>query len=161
MTDTRATQTLMEQLAAAVEVGRGGDRGAARDQLKALWVDVGEDAFGRCTVAHYLADLQETTEDELEWDLRALRASEELTGEHAGLQVEAFLPSLQVNLADDYRRLSRTDEARHHLHLARERLAVLGPDAYGDLIRGAVDRVGEALDAGSTEPLPTNPSTVG
>jgi hypothetical protein len=151
----------MEQLAAAVEVGRAGDRGAARVQLESLWAEAGDDPFGRCTVAHYLADLQETTQDELRWDLRALEASEELTGGHAGLQVEAFLPSLHLNLADDYRRLSRTDEARHHLRLARERLAVLGQDAYGDLIRGAVDRVGEALDAGSTEPLPTNPSTVG
>lgn len=151
----------MTELAAAIELGRGREREAARERLEALWHSAG-DAFGRCTVAHYLADLQEATEDELEWDLRALRASEELSEElYGGLTVESLLPSLHVNLADDYRRLSQADQAHEHLAEARRQLGVLGDDAYGDLIRSAVESVGAALAAGSVERLPTNPSTSG
>jgi hypothetical protein len=154
---TSQIQTLVEQMTAALKL----DRPVAREQLEQLWHSA-EDAFGRCTVAHYLADLQEATEDELEWDLRALRASGELSGElYGGLTVESLLPSLHVNLADDYRRLSRVDDALEQLEAARRRLGVLGDDAYSDLIRSAVDSVGAALAAGSVERLPTNPSTSG
>jgi hypothetical protein len=147
-------------MTAAVELGRSGDRQTAREQLETLWAEAGNDAFGRCTVAHYLADLQETTEAELEWDLRALSASDELPNDlHAGLTVESLLPSLHLNLADDYRRISQPEEAQLHLDEARQRLGVLGEDAYGDLIRGAVERVAQALKNGSTDRLPTNPST--
>ncbi|GAA1603490.1 hypothetical protein GCM10009789_66880 [Kribbella sancticallisti] len=156
------TQELMQKIGTAVELGQNGERQAAREQLEVLWRDAGENAFARCTVAHYLADVQETTENELEWDLRALQAADELTDDQVdGLKVEALSPSLHLNLADDYRRLSRAAEAQQHLDLARGRLGVLADDAYGDLIRGAVDRVEVALEAGSVEPLPTNPSSRG
>ena len=156
------TEALMTRMTAAVELGRSGDRQAAREQLETLWAEAGDDPFGRCTVAHYLADLQETAEVELEWDLRALAVSEELSDDlHAGLAVESLLPSLHLNLADDYRRISRPEEAQLHLDEARQRLGVLGEDAYGDMIRGAVERVGQALVNGSTDRLPTNPSTTG
>ncbi|GAB2649783.1 hypothetical protein [Kribbella swartbergensis] len=62
-------------------------------------------------------------------------------------------------MADDYRRLGETAKAEEHLSAARARLDVLGDDAYGDLVRKAVEHVTAALAAGSTRRLESNPST--
>jgi len=152
--------TFLDEITAAVALGRQGERDAARSRLTELWAEAGEDQFARCMVAHYLADLQDETADELTWDLRALEAAgaAEPT-EGVPFTVEAMLPSLHVNLADDYRRLGQVAEARRHLAVAQDRLGVLGDDAYGDLIRGAVEHVSDALAAGRTERLESNPSS--
>ncbi|MFI7062919.1 hypothetical protein ACIBL3_18200 [Kribbella sp. NPDC050124] len=140
----------LEQITAAVEAGRAGDRESARNQLARLW-DTADDRRTRCAIAHYLADVQDDTEDELVWDLRAL---EEVDPADAGM-----LPSLYLNLADDYRRLGDAARAEEHLSASRARLDLLADDAYGDVIRGGVDHVAAALAAGSTRRLETNPST--
>jgi hypothetical protein len=70
-----------------------------------------------------------------------------------------MLPSLHLSLADDYRRLGETGKAEEHLGIARANLGVLGADAYGDLLRDAVEHVTAALAAGSTARLETNPSS--
>ncbi len=70
-----------------------------------------------------------------------------------------MLSSLHLSLADDYRRLGETSKAEEHLGVARANLGALGADAYGDLVRGAVEHVTAALAAGSTARLETNPST--
>ncbi|MFC0626716.1 hypothetical protein [Kribbella deserti] len=163
---------MLTRITAAVEAARL-DPQAGRDRLGELWNEAAGDPFHRCTIAHYLADLQDETEDELTWDLRALEAANAVTDEQVrqidhSLQVESLLPSLHLNLADDYRRLGLPDEARHHLETASAHLGVLASDAsssndtnasYGALIRGALDRVATALAEGSTARLETNPST--
>ncbi|NIK58780.1 hypothetical protein [Kribbella shirazensis] len=138
----------LEEITAAVELGRSGDREAARIRLTALWEEC-DDRQTRCAIAHYLADVQDDTEDELFWDLRALEVVED-----AG-----WLPSLHLNLADDYRRLARTQEAEEHLYAARANLPELPEGAYGDLIRSGVQHVADALAAGSVHRLETNPSS--
>ncbi|MER7250539.1 hypothetical protein [Kribbella sp. NPDC000426] len=138
----------LEEITAAVALGGAGDREAARTQLTALWEKV-DDRQTRCAIAHYLADVQDETEDELTWDLRALEVVEDLQ----------WLPSLHLNLADDYRRLAQSPQAEEHLQLARQHLHLLPADGYGELIRSAVDHVAEALAAGNTQRLPSNPST--
>ncbi|MFF0379209.1 hypothetical protein [Actinoplanes missouriensis] len=150
----------MAAIGAAVEQGRAGDRAEARDSLTRLWESVGEngDALHRCSIAHYLADLQDTVADELAWDQRALAAVTDLDDERArrfdeSLQVRAFLPSLHLNLADAYRRAGRPDEARHHLAAAAVGLDLLPDDEYGSMIRTGVTRVSEAVAAASQEPL--------
>ncbi|WP_327635681.1 hypothetical protein OHB24_37565 [Kribbella sp. NBC_00482] len=138
----------LEEITAAVELGRAGDREAARTQLTALW-EASDDRQTRCAIAHYLADVQDETEDELSWDLRALENVDD----------DGWLPSLHLNLADDYRRLARTQLAEEHLSVARAHLSGLPEGAYGDMIRGGVENVAEALAAGSVRRLETNPST--
>ncbi|PWR11634.1 hypothetical protein DKT68_05125 [Micromonospora acroterricola] len=135
----------MARIVDAVQLGRSGQRARARDTLTALWDEIGAtgDAFHRCTLAHYLADLQDTTEAELTWDERALAAVSDLTDERAqrylsSLQVRAFLPSLHLNLADCHRRLGNIAPAREHLALAREHVAHLPDDPYGEAIRAAI-----------------------
>ncbi|WP_433159018.1 hypothetical protein [Kribbella sp. CA-247076] len=133
----------LEQITAAMQAD---DR---RTRLTGLWEEAADDRQSRCAIAHYLADVQDETEDELAWDLRALEYAED----------ENWLPSLHVNLADDYRRLGDAAKASQHLETAREKLGLLADDAYGDLMRSAVEHVAQALADGSRQRLETNPST--
>ena len=50
------------RVTAVVQRGQAGDRAAARQERAALWAEVeqgGGDAFHRCVIAHFLADLQD------------------------------------------------------------------------------------------------------
>ncbi|MEV4757778.1 hypothetical protein AB0J86_22055 [Micromonospora sp. NPDC049559] len=159
-----APDEVMERVVAAVRLGQSGRRIEARDTLTALWDRIGADGdpFHRCTLAHYLADLQETAEEELVWDERALAAVADLTDEraqryHSSLRVQGFLPSLHLNLADVHRRLGHAGTARDHLAVARDLARDLPEDPYGDLVRAGIRNVTRALDAGSTERLDTHP----
>jgi hypothetical protein len=153
---------VMARVTAAVGRGQAGEREAARRELESLWDGDGRaDAFHRCVIAHFLADLQDDTVDELTWDERALAAVEGVTDGRAqeydaSLQVRGFLPSLHGSLADDHRRLGDPERARYHLGQARAASDALGDDPYGGLVRGILDRVGRALDEGSTAPLPAD-----
>ncbi|MET8307468.1 hypothetical protein [Micromonospora sp. NPDC005173] len=147
-----APDETMASIVAAVELGRSGQRAQAREALTALWDQIGEagDAFHRCTLAHYLADLQDTTEAELGWDERALAAVSDLTDEraqqyHHSLQVHNFLPSLHLNLADDHRRLGNNTRAREHLALAERFVGRLPDDPYSEVIRAGIRNATEAL----------------
>ena len=145
----------------AVVQGQAGDRAAARRELAALWTEVeqsGGDAFHRCVIAHFLADLQDDVRDELMWDERALAAVAGVTDEraqeyHPSLQVRGFLPSLYLSLADDHRRLGDAARAHELLERARGTVDALGDDAYGGLVRSGLDNVSRALAEGSTERL--------
>ncbi|WP_027644954.1 hypothetical protein [Salinispora oceanensis] len=154
----------MASIGAAVELGRSGQRAQARDALTVLWEQIGAtgDALHRCTLAHYLADLQDTTRAELEWDERALAAAGDLTDERAqryddAWQVRLLLPSLHLNLADDHRRLGNPARAREHLAQARSLVTQLPDDQYGGMIRSGLEHVSEALAAGSTQRLDSHP----
>lgn len=153
----------MDEIGAAIELGRTGDQAGARWALAKIWegIGTGGDPFHRCTLAHYMADLQDSAESSLDWDLRALGAAAELTDDrtrahHESLQVAGFLPSLHLNVADGYRRVGDFAAAREHLSLATEFVGVLDDDGYGQTIRGGIANVSAALDARSTERLPTN-----
>lgn len=63
-------------------------------------------------------------------------------------------PESLGSLADDHRRPGDAERARGFLEQARAASDALGDDAYGDLVRGILDRVGRAPDEGSTAPLP-------
>ncbi|MGY1605013.1 hypothetical protein [Geodermatophilus sp. SYSU D00815] len=148
----------------AAALGQAGDRAGARDRLVRLWEEAGADGdpLHCVTIAHFLADLQDDVREELAWDERALAAAAELTDERtarhrAGLEVRGFLPSLHLNLADCHRRLGDPDTARAHLAAAESLVHVLADDGYGRMLRGALQHVRDALDAGSTDRLPSAP----
>ncbi|MFC5060904.1 hypothetical protein [Actinomycetospora atypica] len=147
---------VMAEIGAAVELGHAGGVEEARRRLAELWADpvVQEDPFHRCTLAHYAADLEPETADELRWDLRALAAADEVTDErarahHASLSIAGFYPSLYLNLGDDYRRLGDLDAARRYLDLGRGALSELPDDEYGGLIRHGFEVLAERLGVGS------------
>lgn len=66
----------MERVGAAVEASYRGDREEAWRRLAALWAELHPDgdAWARCTLAHYMADLQDEARDELLWDRHAPRS---------------------------------------------------------------------------------------
>ncbi|SCL71286.1 hypothetical protein GA0070608_4599 [Micromonospora peucetia] len=158
--DTNDADEVMANIGRALELGQAGDRANARDALTELWGRIGYagDAVHRCTVAHHLADLQESVADELMWDRRALAAVADLDDQRVqrhdvSLRVRAFLPSLHLNLADGYRRAGDVERARHHVTVAAPLVAELPDDGYGAMIRDAISRVTGLLDTGSREPL--------
>ena len=155
---------LMARVTAAVQRGQAGERATARQELEALWAGVergGGDDFHRCVIAHFMADLQEDEREELMWDERALAAADGVSDEraqefHESLQVRGFMPSLYLSLADDHRRLGDANRAHEFLGKARATSDALGDDAYGELVRGALNKVSRALAEGSTERLPSH-----
>jgi len=155
---------VMGRVTAAVRYGQEGDRAAARRDLEAIWTEVeqsGGDAFHRCVIAHFMADLQDDLQDELMWDERALAAVARVTDERAqefdaSLRVRGFMPSLYLSLADDHRRLGDANGAHNFLGLARDTIDALGDDAYGALVRSGLENVSRALAEGSTARLPSH-----
>ncbi|WP_250035101.1 hypothetical protein [Paractinoplanes maris] len=148
---------MMAAIGAAIERGRAGDRAGARAELEDLWSKT-DDALHRVTIAHFVADLEETVADELMWDERALVVATDLTDERAQqynktFQVRAFLPSLHLNLADAHRRLGHSAEAHHHVAAAETELDALPDDDYGRLIHTGLHKIKQALAANSTAPL--------
>lgn len=153
---------IMTRIGQVVMLLHGGDREEARARFAALWDEIGEqgDPLHRCTLAHYMADTQDDPEDELAWDLRALRAADVLTarvggpdspdvpggpggsgGSSGADQIRGFYPSLHLNLAADYWKVGESRLARSHLGRARKACDALGDDAYGDGVRAAVARM--------------------
>lgn len=138
---------MMTRIGQAVMLLHGGDREEARNRFAALWAEIGEqgDALHRCTLAHYMADTQDDPEDELAWDLRALRAADALAPQGPGSgpadRVRGFYPSLHLNLAADYSAVGESRLARSHLALARLACGSLADDVYGDGVRAAVGRM--------------------
>jgi hypothetical protein len=155
---------VMTRIVAAVELGRSGERAAARLALEALWNEMGKndgDAFHRCVLAHFMADLQDDVREELHWDELALVAVASVTDERAqqydaSLQVRGLLPSLYLSLADDHRRLGEMVHAQDFLDQARSVSDALGDDPYGVMIKSAMGNIARALAEGSTERLSDN-----
>ncbi|MBZ3902253.1 MULTISPECIES: tetratricopeptide repeat protein [Streptomyces] len=85
-----APDAVMTRIGQAVMLHHGGDREEARDRLRQLWAEIGDDGapLHRCTLAHYLADTQDDPDSELAWDLRALSAADELSGRPCGEPAE-------------------------------------------------------------------------
>jgi hypothetical protein len=154
---TESPEETMAAITRAVTLGRQGSTEAARTALIEIWESIGPqgDPLHRCTLAHYLADLYDDAAQALSWDIRALDAADSLSNErvrqhHAGMDVRGFYPSLHLNLADNYRRLSSFEAAQREIDAARSCLDTLGDDAYGALVRRAVDEVEDAIRTRST-----------
>ncbi|MDQ3156892.1 MAG: hypothetical protein M3Q98_09230 [Actinomycetota bacterium] len=141
----------MDEIMAAIERGRTGDREGAAAALRALWDSAGG-ALESVTIAHHLADLQDDPHEELLWDRRALAAVARLTDRHAqafheSLEVRGFLPSLHLNLADVHHRLGHHAEARVHLASAQSFIDALANDGYGAMIRAGISNLQMKLAA--------------
>lgn len=151
------TDAMMTRIGQAVMLLHGGDREEARGRLAALWAEIGDqgDPLHRCTLAHYMAGTQDDPEDELAWDLRALRAADALAPQGAGPGsasgpgspsgaapgIPGFYPALHLNLAAAYWKVGESRLALSHLGLARRACPSLADDAYGDGMRAAIGRM--------------------
>ncbi|WP_329226390.1 hypothetical protein OG488_05325 [Streptomyces sp. NBC_01460] len=147
---------VMTRIGQAIMLLHAGDREEARNRFGVIWSEIGEsgEALHRCTLAHYMADTQDDLEDELAWDLKALKAAESLAGEAAVERaaphrdagaVRAFFPSLHLNLAADYLKLRRFGAARIHLDRAWDAAGVVEGDGYGGAVRDGIRRMEQRL----------------
>ena len=148
------TDTIMQDIQAAIATRQGGDRALAREQLGAIWDRIrhAPQALHECTLAHFMADAQDDPTDELAWDLRALAAAQrcpeaEASAYHESLSIAGFMPSLHLNLADVYRRLGDHDHSMHHLAEGRAAAADIPDGPYASMIRRGLDRLAERLEA--------------
>jgi hypothetical protein len=96
--------------------------------------------------------VQDDVHQELMWDLRALASADLLTDERVAqagvtLSVAGLYPSLHLNVSECYRKLGDFGRAREHLQQARAVIGALGDDAYGQLVRGGLERLAERLGA--------------
>lgn len=117
----------------------------ARPVLMALWVSAPQASpVRRCTLAHFLADMETEVAAELAWDRIALEAA---TGSGSGdgdavtAQLETFLPSLHLNVGDALRRMGNAGLARFHAQAGLRRAHALPADGYGAAVRAALERL--------------------
>lgn len=129
-----------EQITSAIGAAMGGDKGHGRTLLESCWADTAEhEQAQRCVIAHYLADTQDSIDDEVRWDERALAAYVHVKdADLAAIGVPSargMAPSLHLNVGDGYLRQGRVSEAREHLAAGLAATEALGDDGYGALIR--------------------------
>lgn len=147
---------IMTRIQEGVALRVNGDHAGALERFSLLWREIGErgDPLHRCVLAHHMADVQDDPAVELDWDLRALRAADDLTDErarrfHDVLVVRGFYPSLHLNLGECYRKLGDLDSARDQLELGRAKVDALADDDYGRMLRGGLDGLADRLSNGS------------
>lgn len=156
------TDPFMAKIMAAVALLYAGDLGPARTELESLWSCLGPypDAFHVCVLSHFIADLQGDVRQELEWDLRALHAAEELTDErvrqlHPSLSVAGFLPSLHLNVADAAFRAGDLETARRYLEICLELEAGLSDSPFDTLTRKGIEGLALRLASAQSEIMRT------
>lgn len=137
---------------AAIGLAQTGDRMIGRQALLACWeqTDLPEHAF-RCVLAHYLADVEDSVDDEVAWDTTALAEYAHLRGADLAAvgipDATGLAPSLHLNLGDGFLRQGRTAEAAEQLSAGLEAVAALGDDGYGRMIRDGLDRLASRIDS--------------
>jgi hypothetical protein len=134
----------------AIELALGGDRTGGREALLAAWAETtGGDHAQRCVLAHYLADLQASLDDEVAWDEVALSEHAHVVDKDLGpvgiTSAAALAPSLHLNLGDGYLRQGRVGDARTQLVAGMQARSPLPTDGYGALIRSGLERLQERV----------------
>jgi hypothetical protein len=135
-----------EEITDAVGLSLGGDQQRGRDALSRCWRATKDDEHAqRCVIAHYLADLQSSLDDEVAWDETALLEHAHVADEDlapVGIASAAGLaPSLHLNLGDGYLRQGRVEAARRQLAAGIEAQSTLPDDGYGAHIRSGLERL--------------------
>ena len=144
-----------ERITSAVGLALAGDAQVGRDALSDCWRATAEtDHAERCVIAHYLADVQSSLDDEVAWDEAALAEHAQVSdGDLATVGITsaaALAPSLHLNLGDGYLRQGRADAARAQLDAGMQARGALPSDGYGDLIRSGLDRLEKRLNEAHT-----------
>jgi hypothetical protein len=151
------TDNTMERMADLIRLGQEGDRDGARAGLEQLWdANKEADPVTKCGLAHSLADVQDSPQAELKWDLKALTSVLDASDSDVGALgmaqgVAGLMPSLHLNLADVYRRLGWLEVAKGHALQARRALASVEANPYFDTIADAIERVLTKVGAGDTD----------
>ena len=145
---------LMDRITAAIGQLHAGDRDGARASFSAIWRDMGDDPdpFHVCTLSHFMADVQNDVERELEWDLRALEAANLVTvgraqQHHASLSIKSFYPSLHLNVGDAFLRLGDLDQASKHARAAEGAMQDPPETPLAQMTRNGVAALAQRIEA--------------
>ena len=92
------------------------------------------DDYEACIVSHYIARLQETTEEKLHWNQESLKYADAVNDE----RVKTFYPSLFLNVGKAYEDVGNKQEARKYYQLAADSLHTLPDGRYGDIVRDGI-----------------------
>ena len=147
---------------AAVGAAQTGDRRSGRAELLACWArTTADDHAYRCVLAHYLADVQDSLDDEVAWDRAALDEFRHLGGGAlvaVGIpDVAGLAPSLYLNLGDGYLRQGRVGEAAEQLREGQAVVGALPDDGYGRMIRDGLSRLAARIGEVLERPMTSRP----
>ena len=78
--------------------------------------ELAQDDYEACVAAHYLARHQEAPSEEFRWNQEALNRANAVTDE----RVQAFYPSLYLNMGQSYEKLGDQAAAQRYYDLAAE-----------------------------------------
>ena len=105
----------------------------AAELYQHAWM-VRADDYDACIAAHYVARVQRTTQEVLRWNREALRYAEAVSD----ARVEAFYPSLYLNLGKAYEDAGNKEEAKKFYGLAEGKTATLPEGACADTVRRGI-----------------------
>jgi hypothetical protein len=153
-----AEDRVMQEISRGIEMLHAGERDEARRTFDSIWLRIKDNAqpLHECTLAHFMADAQDDVTEELLWDLRALDAAlhateAEAKAYHDSLSIAGFLPSLHLNLGDDYLRLGDLEACRKHVDAAMACSDALPDTPYAATIRGGIARLADRLRSRQTD----------
>jgi hypothetical protein len=130
----------------AIGLALGGDEHGGHEALQACWAGTADgDHAQRCILAHYLADLQSSLDDEVAWDETALSEHAHVVDEDLApvgmTSAAALAPSLHLNLGDGYLRQGRIGDASTQATAGMRAGSMLPTDGYGAFIRAGLQRL--------------------
>lgn len=99
--------------------------------------------YDACIVAHYMARVQQTSDEGLRWNQESLRHADAVNAD----RVETFYPSLYLNMGKAHEDVGNKDEAKRFYGLADEKAAVLPEGKYADMVRRGIAQGVERVSA--------------
>jgi tetratricopeptide (TPR) repeat protein len=138
--ETDPNNPVVRLCAQGISAGMGGRADDAKRLYQEAW-EARTDDYEASIVAHYLARVQRTPDEVLNWNRESLRYADAVNDE----RVAGFYPSLYLNMGKAYEDLGKRDEARKFYGLAEGEAATLPEGKYGDMVRHGV---AERLEAG-------------
>jgi hypothetical protein len=118
---------------AGIRAEEAGDGEAAAANYAHAW-EASTGPAEACVAAHYLARVQLHAESRLRWNARALELAV------AAGDLDAFMPSLELNLGSVHEELGQRIEAARHYRAAAAALDRLGSDPISDSLRAPIAR---------------------
>ena len=98
--------------------------------------ETASDDFEKFVAAHYVARLQSSTEDKLQWDQTALELAMGLEDD----VVKGSLPSLYLNLGKGYEDMGKPEQALEYYHQALSHTELLEDDEYGKMTKAGIEK---------------------
>ena len=106
-------------------------------EAKAMFLQAWKQAsnnFEKFTAAHYVARHQNCIKQKLEWDERALAFALDMNDD----SMEYILPSLYLNIGNDYEQLNDLINAKKYFEVAYLHIPALPNDGYGNMIKNGI-----------------------